>query len=343
MTTQNRLKLVDLFKYYKALPHQTAAIFELEEALLKAAPDLLNRDKAWFKTWSQAGKQDHFDNNWQGVFYAAKKAGAKFPELVAAQWALESGYGKHVSGENNFFGLKGAGTNRNTKEYINGRWITIQDSFLDFPDLETCVFYLVERWYKDFNVYQGCNRAANREDAARWLVREGYATDPTYADKLIKLMNLHAQGIKAVQAVQAVQFTPGKPFDYRITPNVTYGEIALNNENRRFIAQHQCDTAVVLCQYLEKVRTHFGNKPIIITSGYRPPAVNNAVGGARNSEHLYDKPNTGALDFWIKDVDIYKVQEYCDQTWPYSLGYGAKKGFVHLGMRSGKPRVRWDY
>jgi uncharacterized protein YcbK (DUF882 family) len=98
----------------------------------------------------------------------------------------------------------------------------------------------------------------------------------------------------------------------------------------------------VLCQYLEKVRTHFGNKPIIITSGYRPPAVNNAVGGARNSEHLYDKPNTGALDFWIKDVDMMKVQDYVDKTWPYSCGFAAPQ-FIHLGMRPGKPKIRWDY
>ena len=34
-----------------------AAVVELEEQLLKAAPDLLNRDQPWFKTWSQAGKQ----------------------------------------------------------------------------------------------------------------------------------------------------------------------------------------------------------------------------------------------------------------------------------------------
>ena len=34
-----------------------AAIIELEAVLLKVAPTLLNRDQAWFKTWSQAGKQ----------------------------------------------------------------------------------------------------------------------------------------------------------------------------------------------------------------------------------------------------------------------------------------------
>ena len=40
-----------------------------------------------------------FPNTWEGIEGAAKEAGAKFPEVVAAQWALESGYGKHTSGK----------------------------------------------------------------------------------------------------------------------------------------------------------------------------------------------------------------------------------------------------
>ena len=339
----NRLKLHDLFRYYKELPHQTAAIFELEEAILKANPDLLNRDQMWFKTWSQAGRQDRFDNNWEGVFGAAQKAGAKFPELVAAQWALESGYGRHVSGQNNFFGLKGGGSSHMTQEWVNGRWITIKADFLDFPDLETCVCYLVDRWYKDFKDYQGCNRASTRDIAARWLVNEGYATDPTYAEKLIKVMNEHA-AVKAVDVKpKAEKFTPDKPFTYKITPHITYGEFCVNEAARKFTRQEQCDTALELCKYLEKVRAHFGGKPLVITSGHRPPAVNSAVGGAKTSEHLFNMTGVGAVDFYINGIDIHKVQEYCDQTWPYSIGYGAPKGFVHVGMRLGRPRIRWDY
>jgi uncharacterized protein YcbK (DUF882 family) len=98
-----------------------------------------------------------------------------------------------------------------------------------------------------------------------------------------------------------------------------------------------------LCRFLEKVRAAFGNKPIIITSGNRPPAINRAVGGASNSEHLYSAKDVGAVDFWIKGADIYAIQNWCDKNWPYSLGYGADRGFVHLGMRQGRPRVRWDY
>jgi hypothetical protein len=127
-------------------------------------------------------------NTWDGVVAAAKAAGAKFPEVVAAQWALESGYGKHTSGKNNYFGLKGEGSDRETKEFINGQWISIVDGFIDFPDLQTCVTYLVDRWYRDYQRFKGVNRAGSPEECARLLVAEGYATDPQYSDKLIRLM-----------------------------------------------------------------------------------------------------------------------------------------------------------
>ena len=127
--------------------------------------------------------------SWDGVMAAAKAAGAKFPELVAAQWALESGWGKHTSGKHNYFGLKGKGSTRMTTEFINGARVHVEADFLDFPDLEACVQYLVSRWHKDWEEYEGVNRAATREVAARELVKQGYATDPGYAEKLIKLMD----------------------------------------------------------------------------------------------------------------------------------------------------------
>jgi hypothetical protein len=127
-------------------------------------------------------------NTWDGVVTAARAAGTKFPDVVAAQWALESGYGKHTSGKNNYFGLKGEGSDRETKEFINGQWISIVDGFIDFPDLQTCVTYLVDRWYRDYQRFKGVNRAGSPEECARLLVAEGYATDPQYSDKLIKLM-----------------------------------------------------------------------------------------------------------------------------------------------------------
>ncbi len=145
----------------------------------------------WFMTFRPTNTPQPtapVENTWKGVKAAAERAGAKFPQVVAAQWALESGYGKHTSGKNNFFGLKGSGSERETKEFINGQWITIKAGFIDFPDLQTCVSYLVDRWYRDYQRHKGVNRTTSAEECARLLVTEGYATDPQYAEKLIRLM-----------------------------------------------------------------------------------------------------------------------------------------------------------
>ncbi len=141
----------------------------------------------------------------------------------------------------------------------------------------------------------------------------------------------------------AVKLRPTSSFNAKLTPHIAIGEFALFKEERRFAADYQIDTAARLAEFLEKVRAQFGGKPIIITSGYRPTAINRMVGGASSSEHLFNDQDVGAVDFYVKGEDIYKVQTWCDKNWPYSLGYGAPKGFVHLGMRRGRPKVRWDY
>ena len=190
MSNPAPITLEQLFRFWRDLPHQRAAIVELQADLQQNNyAVVMRRDRDWFKTWSQDGKQIEAENTWSGVKAAASRVGSKYPELVAAQWACESGWGKHTSAPYNYFGLKGAGEKAVTQEYVNGKWITITDSFINFPDLESCVVYLVDHWYKDFGKYKGVNRAATRDEAARLLVKEGYATDPNYAAKLIALMN----------------------------------------------------------------------------------------------------------------------------------------------------------
>jgi hypothetical protein len=75
-----------------------------------------------------------------------------------------------------------------------------------------------------------------------------------------------AELYRAAPALKVSVFQPSSPFSYKLTPNVTYGEFTQQSEARRFVAQHQCDTALVLAQFIQKARDHFGG-PAIITSG----------------------------------------------------------------------------
>ena len=178
------IKLTDAAKFFNEEPHQIEAWNWLQGIL---SPETLETFASKYRTKPQLAISA--DNVWDGVYTTAKQAGAKFPECVCAQWALESGWGKHTSGKNNYFGLKGSGSTASTQEFINGQWITIKAGFLDFPDLATCVTYLVDRWYKDFGRFKGVNRAQSRNECAQLLVKEGYATDPDYATKLIQIMD----------------------------------------------------------------------------------------------------------------------------------------------------------
>jgi hypothetical protein len=184
------IKLLDVIKNYKGLPHQKQAITALEHLLGGYG---LSDGAEWVKLWRTPtpSEPQQFNNTWEGIEAAARACGAKYPEVVAAQWALESAFGTALSGKNNFFGIKGTGTVKTTwEDYGNGP-ITIKASFKDFATPYDCVEHLVTQWYKDYKGYKGVNRATSREDCAYLLKREGYATDPIYAQKLIRLMEQH--------------------------------------------------------------------------------------------------------------------------------------------------------
>jgi hypothetical protein len=122
---------------------------------------------------------------WDNVVAMARAKGAKFPELVAAQWALESDWGRATSGRNNFFGQKGPGTTKATWEVVNGRRVNTSASFMDFASPSDSVGYLVSKWYQGRG---GANNARTVEEAARILKQQGYATDPAYVNKLLRII-----------------------------------------------------------------------------------------------------------------------------------------------------------
>ena len=52
----HKLELHDFFEYYEQLSHQIAAINELQEAINKADPTILQSDAQWYETWRVDGK-----------------------------------------------------------------------------------------------------------------------------------------------------------------------------------------------------------------------------------------------------------------------------------------------
>jgi zinc D-Ala-D-Ala carboxypeptidase len=91
-------------------------------------------------------------------------------------------------------------------------------------------------------------------------------------------------------------------------------------------------------EVMEQVRTILGDRPILISSGYRNPKINSLVGGSKNSHHMsglavdFTCPSFGtpleicqALEPHMKELGIDQlIHEYA--TW------------VHLGLSASAPR-----
>lgn len=88
-----------------------------------------------------------------------------------------------------------------------------------------------------------------------------------------------------------------------------------------------------LVNILQKIRTHFG-KTVTITSAYRTPTKNKAVGGTTYSQHLYGK----AADIKVKGVSPKTVAAYTNKLMPSSGGIGIYSTFTHIDVRSTKSR-----
>ena len=88
-----------------------------------------------------------------------------------------------------------------------------------------------------------------------------------------------------------------------------------------------------LVSVLQKIRTHFG-KSVTITSAYRTPTKNKAVGGETYSQHLYGK----AADIKVNGVTPKKVADYANKLMPNKGGIGIYSTFTHVDVRSTKSR-----
>ena len=350
------VRLADLFRYYKALPHQLAAIAELEAAILAADQTLLNRDQPWFKTWSTAGQQADLAaaiallKEFEGCHLSA------YPDPLSGgdPWTIGYGTTRYSGGDP---------VKRGDKISVIEADMLLR---LEVDRIADKLRVTVPHWQVmsdaqksalvsfAYNLGAGFYGAAGFETISRCLRDRDWEAVPAALELycnpgtpveagLLRRRKAEGRLWGITPPVPAAKITPSSSFATHLTPHITIGEFALNQQARRFDHQHQLDTAAELAAFMERARTAFGGKPVIITSGYRPAAINRSVGGASGSEHLYDAPNVGAVDFYIDGADIYKLQDWCDKNWPYSLGYGAPKGFVHLGIRAGRPRVRWDY
>lgn len=138
----------------------------------------------------------------------------------------------------------------------------------------------------------------------------------------------------------AQMYLPEKGLVYSnelIVPGVplTWGEVTKNGtrvpENAAIVAN-----ITAIARVFGDVRERYGS-PIAVTSGYRPPKVNAAVGGAKRSRHLAGL----ALDLVPVDGNVERLFVTC-QAVKGVTGIGKANNFIHVDARFGA-RALWYY
>lgn len=124
---------------------------------------------------------------------ASKKTGIP-ASVILAQAALETGWGKSTCGPaKNLFGIKGAGNAGSvevqTHEFYDGKRVVVMRKFAAYKTWQDSI-EAHSKLLTTSKRYAPCFEHSDDPEAfARALKKCGYATSPTYAEKLIALIN----------------------------------------------------------------------------------------------------------------------------------------------------------
>ena len=132
----------------------------------------------------------------------AERAAARLgtsPDILIAQAALETGWGKHVipgpngSSSHNLFSIKadpawdGNTVTRSTLEFMEGRPVRVNAGFRAYDDIGHAFDDYADFIARNPRYQRALEKAADPRAYVRELQRAGYATDPDYARKILQI------------------------------------------------------------------------------------------------------------------------------------------------------------
>ena len=120
---------------------------------------------------------------------------------------------------------------------------------------------------------------------------------------------------------------------------VTKSEIAVRKGIDNIPSKDQIFQIQQLCSViLDRIRSHY-NKPIRITSGYRDPKLNKAIGGSSKSQHCAQNKDA-AIDFEFFDTSVnleavfHWITQLSNLPFDQCIAEFLPEGWIHISYKS---------
>lgn len=109
---------------------------------------------------------------------------------------------------------------------------------------------------------------------------------------------------------------------------ITADEFFMGRDKKYPLTDKQKNNALMFLDAVNRLLAHY-KKDVIVTSGYRPLQINNAVGGAKKSKHVEClaidlADGDGAIDKWLmenepllKQLGLYVEHHSCTPGWAH--------------------------
>lgn len=123
-----------------------------------------------------------------------------------------------------------------------------------------------------------------------------------------------------------------------LTENFSFDEFACRSGAK--FSSEAIENILVLAQQLEVIREAAGGVSIKVNSGYRSPAHNKKIGGAKNSQHTKGKAADIVISGMKPSETADLIERLIDEGKILEGGVGRYARFTHYDIRGVK--ARWS-
>lgn len=142
------------------------------------------------KTMRDFASQEDFVERMMPYAVRATEGTGFNPLVLVTQAALETGWGKHVPSNNNYYGIKansswtGESESYASDEFINGTFSKVVSGFRKYSDVLESMMDYIDFISTNPRYEKALDKSFDTDKYFEEIQRAGYATDPNYADKL---------------------------------------------------------------------------------------------------------------------------------------------------------------